>query len=462
MAENMSRGTTPTSSSTERDADAASFLGDPNCPICGGLGYIRRDLPLDDPNFGKLLPCTCRTGELQQSRTQALRKFSNLTVLERFTFAAFRPEGHGLPPDRQRNLHWAYDRSREYANDPKGWLLLRGGYGCGKTHLAAAIANTCVERGLPVIFITVPDLLDYLRGAFAPGSAEPYDERFDEIRTAPLLILDDLGTEHSTSWALEKLFQLLNYRHVNQLPTVITTNHELEDMEPRLRSRLSAVELVEIITITASDYRGQGVEHSHLELNTLPLYETMTFETFDLRQGELTQEDADNLQRAVQEARGYAVTPTGWLLLTGRYGCGKTHLAAAIANEWVRQGNQALFVVVPDLLDHLRAAYSPKSAETYDRRFEKVKHVSFLVLDDLGTESATVWAQEKLYQLFNYRYVTGLPTVITTAKPLEQLDERLRTRLLDVRRCTVFAITAPPYLGGAASKGKKKRGRSAG
>ena len=103
-------------------------------------------------------------------------------------------------------------------------------------------------------------------------------------------------------------------------------------------------------------------------------------------------------------------------MLSGTYGCGKTHLAAAIANHQLTAGRPTpMFVVVPDLLDHLRATFSPTSATTLDRLFEQVKSAPLLVLDDLGTESATPWAREKLFQLLNYRYAARLPTVITTS-----------------------------------------------
>jgi len=413
------------------------------------MGYVRLDVPVGHPNFGKLYPCTCRMADLEMEHNATLRAMSNLETLERFTFETFRPEGHGLPPERQENLRRAYAMVSSYARSPEGWLLMRGGYGCGKTHLAAAIANTALERGLPVLFVTVPDLLDHLRASYAPTATQSYDQRFDQVRTVPLLILDDLGTEQATPWALEKLYQLLNYRYMTKLPTVITTNHDLEDMDPRLRSRLADPELVQIVTILAPDYRQSGIDHTESDLNTLSLYADMTLESFDLRHGELDRDQVRNLERALDLARTYAAAPQGWLAFTGTYGCGKTHLAAAIANARARLGHPAIFIVVPDLLDHLRATYNPQSPVRYDKRFEEVRHAPFLVLDDLGTESATPWAQEKLFQLFNHRYVTRLPTIVTTARPLDDLDPKLRTRLLDVSRCTIFAILAPAYRGSA-------------
>jgi DNA replication protein DnaC len=118
-----------------------------------------------------------------------------------------------------------------------------------------------------------------------------------------------------------------------------------------------------------------------------------------------------------------------------------------------------LFVVVPDLLDHLRATFNPTSTVPFDKRFEEVRRTPLLVLDDLGTESATPWAREKLYQIFDYRYNARLPTVITTASKVDEIDPRLATRMLDVSRCTPAPITAPAYRGGAAGSKPIRRKR---
>lgn len=381
------------------------------------------------------------------------------------TFESFVLEGQGHLPEAQRiTLEMAYNRARIFAEKAEGWLVLQGGFGCGKTHLAAAIANYRLQRGHPVLFVVVPDLLDHLRATYRPTSEVAYDERFEQVRTAPLLILDDLGTQSTTPWAQEKLYQIVNYRYNERLPTVITSNCELKEIDLRLRSRLVDSELTTVVHIRAPDYRRPANEESsQSELSSLLLHRDQTFGNFDLRTHELPADERENLKQAFVIAQEYAQDPQDWLVVTGTFGCGKTHLAAAIANYRVSQGHSALFVVVPDLLDHLRATFNPNGLVSYDKRFEEVRTAPLLILDDLGTESATPWAREKLFQLFNYRYNGRLPTVITMQNSVEELDEtnpRLSSRMLDISRCTVFAILAPSYRGGRGKGGRKGRRKS--
>ena len=419
------------------------------CPICKGAGYLVKDVPVGHPEFGRLYPCTCKRHELELKQSERLRQVSNLKHLDYMTFETFSPDGHGLNPEQSNNLRRAYETALNYARQPQQWLLFRGGYGCGKTHLAAAIANYRLDRRQPALFVVVPDLLDHLRGAYSPNSATTYDQRFDEIRNHPLLILDDLGAESNTSWADEKLFQIFNYRYNARLPTVVTTNFDLEEIEIRIRSRLTSTDLVQMVSILAPDYRASGIDPNQSELSSLGFHLDKTFQTFDPDRSDLEGEVRDNLRRVYQVAYRYAEDPRGWLVLQGTYGCGKTHLAAAIANHQLARRHTALFVVVPDLLDHLRSTFNPQSPISYDKLFEQVRRAPFLVLDDLGTESATAWAKEKLYQLFNYRYNAGLPTVITTAQETQKLDPRLRSRILDESRCDIWLIQAPAYRGQA-------------
>lgn len=438
----------------------ARFLaGDPNCPVCGGLGYLRRELPIDHPEFGKLLLCDCRKGDVARRIHQRLFAISNLEKLQHLTFENFQPRGRvGLGPWQADSLERAYHQAMQFAQNLNGWLVLQGGYGCGKTHLAAAVANFTVGIGVPTLFITVPDLLDALRFAYDDPQST-FEDRFEEIRSAPLLVMDDFGTQNATPWAQEKLFQVINYRYINQLPLVVTTNLLLEQIEGRIRSRLEDPELVTRVVINATDYRRPTDDNGHSELSSLALHHEQTFSRWDERTEDgLPEEDLQSLQKAFQKAVEFSKTPLGWLVFTGQYACGKTHLAAAIANARADLGQPPLFIGVSDLLDHLRATFSPGSSTSLDRRFEEIRTAPLLILDGLGEQSPTAWANEKLFQLIEYRYLNKLPTVMTTAKFLEELDPRLLSRLRDTRLCEICAIKAQGYRGAPVSP-KSSRGR---
>jgi len=424
----------------------ARMPGKPDCPICGGIGYLRRDLPIDHPDFGKMVPCSCRSEEITQSARTRLFRMSSLDALNNLRFDNFEKRGHiGLAKHQADSLENAYNQALNFAERRQGWLLMLGRYGCGKTHLAAAIANHAIEAGTSTLFLTVPDLLDWLRYAYS-GVDMSFEERFEEIREIPLLILDDFGTQNATAWAQEKIYQIINHRYINQLPTVVTSNYLINDFEGRIRSRLQDPNLVTVVKILSPDYRNPADDIGHPELSTLSLHSRQTFGSFSLRQNEkLPSQDLQDLKTAFDQAREFAEHPHGWLLLTGPYGCGKTHLAAAIGNYQAGMGFPPLMVSVPDLLDHLRATFSPNSAVSMDRRFEEIRTTRLLILDDLGTQSATPWAREKIYQLFNYRYNAELPTVITTASTEEDLDPRLYSRMQDERLCKVVVIPVPAY-----------------
>lgn len=429
-------------------------LGDPNCPYCGGLGYVRLDVPVGHPDFGKVQICTCRSAEVRHKIYRRLFSLSNLDQLRHLTFENFQPRGRiGLGKLQADSLEFAYNQARQFAQTLDGWLLIQGKYGCGKTHLAAAIANFAVGLGVPTLFITVPDLLDSLRFAYDDPEAT-FEQRFEELRNIQLLIMDDFGTQNTTPWAQEKLFQILNYRYTNRLPLVITTNNALPEIDERLRSRLRDPDLVTRVIIDAPDYRNPIDEFGHSDLSALGNLSDLTFGNFSDRRGEgISAEELRSLDKALKAAHEYAENPQGWLILMGHHGAGKTHLAAAIANYRANMGDPPLFVSVMGFLDHLRATFSPNSTVRYDRRFDEAKSARLLILDGLGAHTMTPWAREKIFQLIDYRYTTRMPTVITMAISLEELnasDPGLTSRLLDRRLCKVYAITVPAFSGQAA------------
>lgn len=233
------------------DAIELTEQDDVQCQKCGDRGFLRFDVPVGHPSFGQVYPCDCRNRDIAQDRLEKLRKLSNLSSFNASSFSDF----EDVPGTAK-----ALEEAISFAQDPSHrWLVLSGPVGVGKTHLAVAIAQYAIEQhSLPAYFAAVPDLMDHLRASFSPGSTEGYDERFEEIRTAALLVLDDLGTENATPWAQEKLYQIINHRYVERLPTVITTNVELRKIDDRIASRMLDYRLTTLVEIDASDFRRPG------------------------------------------------------------------------------------------------------------------------------------------------------------------------------------------------------------
>jgi len=419
--------------------EGPTFEDEDACPLCGGAGFVRRAVRLGHPDFGKAFPCHCTLNEGEEERLARLQRYSNLGPLSRLTLENLSPRGRSPNPGHQERFAAAVKAAQRFTQEPSGWLVFSGPSGCGKTHLAAAITNRCIQGGRPVLFMVVPDLLDHLRAAYRPDSEVSYDELFELLRNAPVLVLDDLGVQSSTPWAEEKLFQLINHRYNAQMATVFTTNLDLGSFDSRLQARLSDAALSQVYYLESGPSSGLRV----LDALDQPLLRDSTFKTFNPRLVAQDAEELKHIQDAFREAMKYAQDPHDWFVIAGSSGRGKTRLAAAIGNYCREAGSNVLMVVVSDLLDHLRASYGPEARGSFDDVFEQVRNVPLLILDDLGSQSGTPWADEKLFQLINYRYNARLPTVMTTsltAEEIKRIDARLNSRLTDPQVSSVFPM----------------------
>ena len=178
---------------------------DGGCQLCDGRGWISPNVPVGHADFGTITPCQCQESRLEGEQHERLLTYSNLGHLTRFRFENLKPDGLSELESGRVQFREAYERARSYADNPQGWLTFTGANGVGKTHLAAAIANHCIENGRIVFFFHAPDLLDHLRASFGPASETSYSDLFEQVRATPLLILDGLGSQSTTPWAQEKV-----------------------------------------------------------------------------------------------------------------------------------------------------------------------------------------------------------------------------------------------------------------
>ena len=184
-------------------------------------------------------------------------------MLKTMTFEAFDTRGNNPSSEERSSLRAAYNSSKTFSDNPDGWLTLSGETGVGKTHLAIAIAAEQIAAGKPVVFWFVPELMDYLRYTFNPDSPVTYDAVFEDIKNTPLLILDDLGRERGSTWAVEKLYQIIVHRHNARLPTVITSMMDFKDELDPITSRVQDGSISQLVPVMSRDYRNKRRRTNH-------------------------------------------------------------------------------------------------------------------------------------------------------------------------------------------------------
>lgn len=226
------------------------------CPICGGRGIVLQN--------DTAVPCSC----MEQKRIENSFKYARLSKeLKTYSFAKFNLEYYQDPTapehyiNAQKALKAAMDFTENVQNNPyEVGLLFSGPVGSGKTFLAASIANALLAKEFKVLFLIVPDLLDELRASISGRNETNELDLLDVARTIPILILDDLGAHNYTEWSRNRIYSILNYRMNEQLPTIITTNLDFDEIEQHLGERTCSrlLQMCRVFRLTApQDIRRQ-------------------------------------------------------------------------------------------------------------------------------------------------------------------------------------------------------------
>ena len=191
------------------------------------------------PNFGKpgyLMPrciCACqieaerrrKEADAQRERMERIKRRKAQGLQDRYLYDYTFANDNGQNPLMDKARAYVENWKEAYRNNTG--LLLFGDVGTGKSFFAGCIANALLERDVPVLMTNFPSILNRLTGVFSEDRAD----FIASLELYDLLIIDDLGVERSTEYAIEQMFYVIDSRYRSRKPMIITTNLRLEEIK---------------------------------------------------------------------------------------------------------------------------------------------------------------------------------------------------------------------------------------
>lgn len=225
----------------EASAMASNRDCSPDCPECGGVGYIRYEVPVGHPKFGKIERC-------QHGQARAVKRHLQSGDID---------PRIGLTVDELRHLSWSMVRrgvnqadraceatQRAYMSG-HGLVFLYGGFGQGKSLVLKIAVATALNEGKRAAYANLAGVLDDIRSAYDERENKMAElvRRMEWWMSLDVLAIDELDKVGQTDWARERIFQLLDERYQRAVRqealTVIAANHQsLDDLSGYLRSRI--------------------------------------------------------------------------------------------------------------------------------------------------------------------------------------------------------------------------------
>ena len=219
------------------------------CKFCGkdlnpiGLDYLYANMPLSSIEYER---CDCKQSkaywnevDLKEEKQKKRKQFEQMIrqfYIQNYIgkqIQDYKFDNFITTETNKKEVEIAKDFTEKCINkNQKNGLIITGKSGVGKTHLATAILNKLTEKDVLVLMGRLILLLDVIKNTFKdfPSKEKDIIELYSKV---DILIIDDLGTERISSWALEKLYTIIENRNENKLPIIVTTRFNKESLLDR-------------------------------------------------------------------------------------------------------------------------------------------------------------------------------------------------------------------------------------
>lgn len=200
----------------------------PDCPVCGGVGYVSYDVPVGHPEFGRMYPCPNKPANNEPGKLGLARGY------EQLSWDDILPDG---------NVMEAVKVVREVLEVGYGWVYLFGAPGRGKTMILERAVKDAAERGYWSRYTQTHEILSILRGSFDEERKQfSLDTRMDMLTRMRLLAIDELDRFNKTGWADEQINRLMDERYRSALHqetiTIMASNASYMVYDPYLKDRI--------------------------------------------------------------------------------------------------------------------------------------------------------------------------------------------------------------------------------
>lgn len=238
------------------------------CPNCGEA--LQKDIEILNKIRRVPIVCSCKKAELEKKAIEDENKekqlrldtiFKNSLMDEKFKRCTFETWDHSRGSEKVFNICIGYAKNFKSAKEDNLGLMLYGEPGNGKTHAVSCIANYLMLRGIPTICVSINKMLERIKETYSSYGKEGEETVLKSLSNADLLIIDDLGTEQKNEWSSAKIYNIMDSRYRNGLPTIITTNINLKDLKDMYQKR-TYDRLMEMCTPVMNDGKSIRVEKS--------------------------------------------------------------------------------------------------------------------------------------------------------------------------------------------------------
>lgn len=212
-----------------------------DCPQCKDTRFFKRDVPIGDPNFGKLIPCDHPSHA--RDRLHRLARLSGMNIADKsLTIADIDPISGNAEMIRE---------AKRMIRERYGWLYIWGKHGNAKTVALKAIVNALQSQGHTAMYVNLGRLVNWMREAFGerkkresnPDADLGYIARFDRVKAIEVLAIDEMDKIRDTELAQEFIFAFLNERYEQadhgQTITIFADNSDPATLPPALWDRVS-------------------------------------------------------------------------------------------------------------------------------------------------------------------------------------------------------------------------------